>query len=92
MRQMIQQTCPSRQIFDLSVKIAIFWALLLFFWVIPVMRYFPNSGVFREVMRDRNHPVKRRNAKKLTKKSKIFTKAKVIFMKSCLLGHVGFMI
>ena len=28
----------------------------------------------------------------LTRKSKIFIKAKVIFMKSCLLGHVSFMI
>ena len=38
---------------------------------------------------------RKRNASKmaiLTKKSKIFIKAKVIFMKSCLLGHVGFMI
>ena len=37
----------------------------------------------------------KRNAPKmaiLTRKSKIFIKAKVIFMKSCLLGHVGFMI
>ena len=48
-----------------------------------------------EVMRDRNHPGKRRNAQKmaiLTNKSKIFIKAKVIFSKSCLLGHVCFMI
>ena len=28
----------------------------------------------------------------LTRKSKIFIKAKVIFMKSCLLGHVSFII
>ena len=28
----------------------------------------------------------------LTRKSKIFIKAKVIFMKSCLQGQVGFMI
>ena len=28
----------------------------------------------------------------LTRKSKIFIKAKMIFMNSCLLGHVGFMI
>ena len=37
----------------------------------------------------------KRNASKmaiLTKKSKIFIKAKVNFMKSCLLGQVGFMI
>ena len=38
---------------------------------------------------------RKRNAPKmaiLTKKSKTLIKAKVIFMKSCLQGHVGFMI
>ena len=59
------------------------------------MHYGRNRTHDRGKTRDTNLPKKRRNALKmviLTKKSKIFIKAKVIFMKSCLLGHVGFMI
>ena len=43
----------------------------------------------------RESPKKRRDALKraiLTKKSKIFIKAKLTVSKSCLLGHLGFMI
>ena len=61
----------------------------------------PLSGLAQKGSTDRGSNVwrksidQKRNAPKmaiLTKKSKIFIKAKVIFMKSCLLGYVGFMI
>ena len=98
MHQIIKPTCPSRQlfikitfafikIFDFLVKIAIFGAFL--FWSRDshyALCYCPKptldcgSNAWRESL-DR-----KRNAPKmaiLTRKSKIFIKAIVIFMKSC---------
>ena len=65
MRQIIKQTCPSRQlfekitfafmkIFDLLVKIAIFWVGSSLSWVIPITRYFQKRPQVRKVMRDGN--------------------------------------
>ena len=89
MHQIIKQRGPNRQlfikitfafmkIFDFLVKIAIFGAF-----------------VFRSKNLRQEYLDRKTNAPKmviLTRKSKIFIKAKVIFMKSCLLGQVRFMI
>ena len=62
---------------------------------IPVTRYCRDRALVSGSNAWRKSLDWKRNAPKmaiLTRKSKIFIKAKVIFMKSCLLGHVGFMI
>ena len=59
------------------------------------MHYGRNRTLDRGKTRDTNLPQKRRNALKmviLTKKSKIFIKAKLTVSKSCLLGPAYFMI
>ena len=103
MHQIIKPTCPIRQLF---IKITFAFMKLFDFLVkifehlsfdreICVTRYCRDwvlvlgSNAWCESLNQK------RNAPKmaiLTRKSKIFIKAKVIFMKSCLLGHVGFMI
>ena len=58
------------------------------------MHYGRNRTLDRGKTRDTNLPRKRRNVLKmviLTKKSKIFIKAKLTVSKSCLLGPVPFM-
>ena len=105
MHQIIKPTCPSRQLFikitfafmknfDFVVKIAILehfsfdrWICVTQYCLKPTLDW--GSKAWRESIEQK------RNAPKmaiLTKKSKIFIKSKVIFMKSCLLGQVGFMI
>ena len=69
--------CPSRQLFIKNT-----FAFMKSFDFLVKIAIFEHFSFNRE-----------RNAPKmaiLTRKSKIFIKAKVIFMKSCLLGHVGF--
>ena len=98
MHGIIKPTCPSRQlfikitfafmsVFDFLVKINIFGAFLFCYcWDQALVS---GSNVRRESLDWK------RNAPKmaiLTRKSKIFIKAKVIFMKSCLLGQVGLII
>ena len=101
MQKIKKPRSPSRQlletvnfafmkIFDFLVKIAIFRASLLFLRFMVVIEL-----MIREEMHDANLPKKRRNALKmviLTKKSKIFIKAKLTVSKSYLLGLVYLMI
>ena len=103
--RIIKPTYPCRQlfikitfafmkIFDFLVKIAILGAFLFpsrdsRHALLPGSRLVLGSNACHKSL-DR-----KRNAPKmaiLTRKSKIFIKAKVIFMKSCLLGQVSFMI
>ena len=78
MHQIIKPTCHSRQLF---IKIT-FVFIKIFDFLVKIAIF----GAFLFRSRDSRH------ALLPEKKSKIFSKAKVIFMKSCLLGHVGFMI
>ena len=113
MEKIMKQTGPSRQlfetinfafmkIFDFLVKIAIFWAFLLFLGdschklrpkSSSVARWSPqlfsHQARFSAVICEANHPRKSRKAQKMaifTKKSKFFIKAKLTASKSCLLG------
>ena len=68
---------------------------LSFLGEIRVMHFFPDHKFDYDCKAWRESPQKRRDALKmaiLTKKSKIFIKAKLTVSKSCLLGHLGFMI
>ena len=83
------------KIFDFLVKIAIFRVFLLFSkrFSSCISAWIMYSS--QTVMLDTNLLKKRRNALKmaiLTKKSKIFIKAKLTVLKSCLLGPTCFMI
>ena len=103
MHRIIKPTCPIRQlfikitfafmkIFDFLVKIAIFGAFL---FRSRDSHYCPEPTLDRGSNAWRKSLDRKRNTPKmaiLTKKSRIFIKTKVIFMKSCLQGHVGFMI
>ena len=86
------------KIFDFLVKIAIFRAFLLFSGdFCQALRPYTVwlKYLIRADMRDVNLSEKRRNTLKmaiLTKKWKIFIKAKLTASKSCLLGLVYFMI
>ena len=105
MQKITKLRCPSRQlletvnfafmkIFDFLVKIAVFRASL-FLGEIRVMHFFPDHKFDYDHNPWRESPKKRRDVLKtaiLTKKSKIFIKAKLTVSKSCLLGHLGFMI
>ena len=105
MQKIIKPRSPSRQLletvnfafmkfFDSLVKIAVFRASLLF-WEICVMRYGRNRTCDPGRNAWRKSPQKKRDGLKtaiLTKKSKIFIKAKLTVSKSWLLRHWGFMI
>ena len=82
------------KIFDFLVKKAIFGAFLID-QEIRVTRYWHDQALDSGSNAWRESHEKRRNALKmaiLTKKSKIFIKAKVILGKSCLLGPLCLMI
>ena len=82
------------KIFDFLVKIAVL-GHLSYFLEIRVMRYCCNRTCDTGRNAWRKSPPKKRDARKtafLTKKSKIFIKAKLTVSKSCLQGHLNFMI
>ena len=94
-RQLFKKiTFAFMKIFDFLVKIAIFGAFLFQsrnsrHALLPKTNDQSWQNVWRKSLDQKRNSPKMAN---LTKKSKIFIKAKVIFMKSCLLGHVSFMI
>ena len=83
MHQIIKQRGPSRQLF---IKIT-FAFMKIFDFLVKIAIF----GAFLFRLRDSRHALLPEMAI-LTRKSKIFIKAKVIFMKSCLLGQVSLMI
>ena len=101
MQKIIKPKCPSRQlletvnfafmkIFDFIVKKAIFTVFLLFLEIL-VTQFFPDHEFDYGRNAWRESPKKKRDALKtaiLTKKSKIFIKAKLTVSKSYLLGLV----
>ena len=83
-----------QNLFVFLVKIALFRESLLFSGVC-VMHFLPDHVFDYGRKAWRESPKKRRDALKraiLTKKSKIFIKAKLTVSKSCLLGLLGFLI